>query len=406
MNRFRVLVLCAFALLAVHVAEGARRRAITAGGVITIGGLFSLTGDGATLGEASEAALELAARDINEEFAALHVPYRVMTTVADTKLTPAGAAEGIRALDAAGATIVIGPQSSAEAAAILDYVNDNGIILVSQASTAFSLAIPNDNLFRLAPNDRLEGAAMAALMHADGIEVIVPVWRADAGNTGLKEGMVQFFTAGGGIAAGGVSYSPSETNFTATATALGAAVRDAKNAHPSKKIGVYIAAFEEGEAILDLARLDADLMLPWYSGDGLTQSQALLSKPAVAAFAAATKLTAPAVTLSEQTRDRWEPLSEEIEERVGFLPDAFSLSVYDAAWAAALATVEANNDPALRVASFERTVERYWGVTGPLALDAAGDRRVADFDFWTVVEGAAPIDWMKTASYVSGRFVR
>jgi hypothetical protein len=66
----------------------------------------------------------------------MHVPYRVHTVIA----TP-----------------------SAEAAAIREYVNERKIILISQASTAFSLAIPDDYLFRLAPNDRLEGAAVAAL---------------------------------------------------------------------------------------------------------------------------------------------------------------------------------------------------------------------------------------------------
>ncbi|HEX8152473.1 MAG TPA: ABC transporter substrate-binding protein, partial [Thermoanaerobaculia bacterium] len=300
---------------------------------------------------------------------------------------------------AAGATIVIGPQSSAEAAAIREFANAQGIILVSQASTAFSLAIAGDNLFRLAPNDRLEGAAVAALMKADAVEVVVPLWRADAGQTGLKDGVVQFFT---GSVTTGVSYAPSTTDFTATVNALGNAVRAAKAANPSKKIAVYLAAFEEGAAILERARLDPDLDVNWYSGDGLTQSQALLASPAVAAFAAATKFTAPAVTLPEQTRDRWEPLSAEIEARVGFAPDAFSLSVYDAAVVGALSAVEARNRDEVLRASFVRNVQRHWGLTGPLALDAAGDRRIADFDFWTV-QGSA---WVRTGAYASGRFVR
>ena len=136
---------------------------------------------------------------------------------------------------------------------------------------------------------------------------------------------------------------------------------------------------------------------------GLTQSQALLANPAVAAFAAAVKLTAPAVTLSEQTRNRREPVSGEIEPRVGFLPDAFSLSVYDAAWVGVLSSLEAGNRPQYRRASFIRNVERYWGLTGPLALDEAGDRRIADFDFWTVADTGIAIGWLRTASYGSGR---
>lgn len=397
MNRFLLLL----ALFVSPFAHAAR-----SGNTIVVGGLFSLTGDGATLGKASEAALELAARDINAELTALAVPYRVQTVIADTKLTADGAVQGIQALHAAGATIVIGPQSSAEAAAIRGYANEHDIILISQASTASSLAIADDNLFRLAPNDRLEGAAIAALMRADGIDVVVPLWRADAGNTGLRDSSASFFEAAGGSVVAGVSYAPATSDFATTVDALGAAVRAAKNANPSKKIGVFLAAFEEGAAILDRARLDSDLTLNWYSGDGLTQSQALLSNAAVARFAAATKFTAPAVALSEQTRDRWEPLSAEIQARVGFLPDAFSLSVYDAAWAGVLSSIEVRNRGELRRASFVRNVQRYWGVTGPLALDAAGDRRIADFDFWTVADDGTRIDWARTASYSGGRLIR
>ena len=405
MRRVLTFLLLVLGLLA-PFAHAARRRSVGTGEIIVVGGLFSLTGDGATLGQASQAALELAARDINAELAALRLPYRVETIVADTKLTPAGAVTGIQALHADGATIVIGPQSSAEAAAIREFVNEKGILLISQASTAFSLAIPDDNLFRLAPNDRLEGAAVAALMRADGIEVMVPLWRADAGQTGLKDGVAQFFTAAGGVVAAGVSYAPSETDFADEVIALGNAVRSAKNANPGKKVGVYLAAFEEGAAILNHARLDADLLTNWYSGDGLVQSQVVLAPAPVADFAIATNFTAPNVALSEQTRDRWEPLSEEIEALTGFAPDSYALSVYDAAWVAVLSAVEARNRPDIRRASFVRNVQRYWGVTGPLALDAAGDRRVADFDLWTVQDSPTGATWVKTASYVSGRLVR
>lgn len=401
MIRALVSFFCALSLFVTSAADAQRRRVVGGFDTIVVGGLFSLTGDGATLGKASEAALELAARDINAEMVALALPYRVETRMADTKLTPADAVEGIKVLHERRASIVIGPQSSAEAAAIRDYANANGIILISQASTAFSLAIPDDNLFRLAPNDRLEGAAVAALMRADGIEVVVPIWRADTGQTGLKDGAVQFFVAAGGIAVNGVSYAPTETDFVDEVNALGTAVRAAKNANPGKKVAVYIAAFEEGAAILDRARLDADLLVNWYSGDGLTQSQVLLAPAPIAAFAVATKFTAPNVALPELTRDRWAPISAEIQA-----PDSYALSVYDAAWAGVLSLIEVRNRTSGLRASFVRNANRYWGLTGPLALDAAGDRRVADFDFWTVAETGTKVDWVKTASYVSGRLVR
>jgi ABC-type branched-subunit amino acid transport system substrate-binding protein len=105
MNRIACALLCIVTLAAVTPARAAPRA-----DVIVVGGLFSLSGDGATLGKASEAALALAARDINAELTALHQPYRVETVVVDTKLTPDGAVQGIQQLEAAGAKIVIGPQ--------------------------------------------------------------------------------------------------------------------------------------------------------------------------------------------------------------------------------------------------------------------------------------------------------
>jgi branched-chain amino acid transport system substrate-binding protein len=405
MLRRSFLLLCLGVFLLSPVAE-ARRRGVGATETIVIGGLFSLAGDGASLGKASEAALDLAVRDLNLELGELDLPYRVQAVVVNTGLTPAGALEGIKALHAAGATIVVGPQSSAEAAAVVSYANTHDILLISQASTASTLAIANDNLFRLAPNDRLEGAALAALLRADGVDVLVPLWRTDAGQTGLRDNTSKFFVAAGGTALPGVSYAPTETNFSASVTALGNAIRAAKNAYPGKKLAIFLAAFEEGAEILDLARLDADLKINWYSGDGLTQSQAVLSTPAIAAFAAATKFTAPAVALSEQTRDRWEPVSAAIHARVGYLPDAFSLSVYDAAVASVWSAVKVRNDRDTRILAFVRDAQRHWGITGPLALDAAGDRRIADFDFWTVMETGTAIDWVRTSSYSAGRLVR
>ncbi|HEX7191743.1 MAG TPA: ABC transporter substrate-binding protein [Thermoanaerobaculia bacterium] len=379
------------------------RASVASPSVIRIGGLFATTGGGATLGNASVAALDLAASDIDAEMEALRLPYRVETDSQDTGQVPATALLRLMSMDANGDGYVIGPQTSAEAGNIVAFANLHNIIVVSQASTASSLAIPGDNLFRLAPNDKLEGAAIAALMRADGIDTVVPIWRADAGNIGLHDSTAASFTATGGTVAAGVQYDPSTTDFTATVSALGAAVRSVKNAKPPAKIAVYIASFEEASSIFDLARLDADLAaVRWYGGDGVVQSQALLAKSTVANFAAATQFTAPNVGLDDATKDVWKPVSDAIQARVGFAPDAYSLSVYDAAWVIALSFIESRGSSDTRRESFVRNVQRYWGLTGSTALDANGDRKSGNFDFWTVQNG----QWVRTAQYAGGHVAR
>jgi branched-chain amino acid transport system substrate-binding protein len=401
MRRLTILLL---SLSLVYPLFAQKRRATSLlPGTIRIGGLFGTTGGGATLGNASVAALDLAARDINAEMDALHLPYRVETFSEDTGLVPATALARLTSMASDNISYAIGPQTSSEAAAVRDFANTHNIIVVSQGSTASSLAIAGDNLFRLAPNDKLEGAAIAGLMRADGFDTVVPIWRADAGNIGLHDSTSNSFTAAGGTFAAGVQYDPSTTDFTAAVSSLGAAVRAIKNAKPAAKIAIYIASFEEAASIFDLARLDSDLAsLRWYGGDGVVQSQALLTKASVASFAAATQFTAPNVGLDETTRDVWQPVADQIQARVGFAPDAYSLSVYDAAWVIALSFIESRGSADVRRESFVRNVQRYWGLTGSTALDANGDRKSGNFDFWTVKNGA----WVRTGQYVNSHVVR
>ena len=339
MKRAWVLVPLLLFALAVH---GERRRAVPSPSTaITVGALFSLTGDGATLGEASAAALDLAQRDINAELSTLHLPFHVTTVIEDTALTPSVAAQKMSGLATRGIKIVLGPQSSAEAAAVLQIAGDNGMIVISQGSTASSLAISGDNLFRLAPNDRLEGAAMATLLRSDHIDVLVPLWRADAGNTGLHDSTKRSFEVAGGVVTAGASYDPGTTDYTAVVNAIAADVRAARTQHSASTIAVYLASFEEAVAIMNVGRLDADLSaVRWYGGDGVTQSQAILDDAGTAAFAASVSFTAPNAGLNESARDRWQPIRDEIAQRVGFVPDALALSVYDAAWVSVLSAIE------------------------------------------------------------------
>jgi len=398
----RLAVLLAF-FLVVPLSAQKRRAAESSPGEIRIGALFSLTGDGSTLGNASAAALELAATDINAEMQTMRLPYRVETFIEDTAHVPANALTKLIALNANHAGYVIGPQSSAEAAAVVDYANANNLIFVSQGSTASSLALPNDTLFRLAPNDKLEGAAIAALMRADGIDTLVEVSRDDAGNAGLRDSTMNAFIADGGTVVNGITYSAATTDFAPTVTSLGTIVRGIKNSKPSAKIAIYLAAFDEAVNIFDLARLDSDLAsLRWYGGDGVVQSQALLAKSAVAAFGATTQFTAPNVGLDDATRDVWQPVSDQIKARVGFTPDAYALSVYDAAWVIALSFIESRGADDLRKTSFARNLQRYWGLTGSTAVDANGDRKSGNFDFWTIRDS----QWIRTSQYVGGHVSR
>jgi branched-chain amino acid transport system substrate-binding protein len=125
--------------------------------------LVSLTGSWSSLGKNTVAALQIAAADL-ENIRPQYHPARFRFLVRDTQLDPEKALDAIKDLDQRGVRIVIGPQSSAEVARIKPYADVHNILVISQGSTASSLAIPGDNILRFCPNDTREAEALVALL--------------------------------------------------------------------------------------------------------------------------------------------------------------------------------------------------------------------------------------------------
>ncbi|HEX6373052.1 MAG TPA: ABC transporter substrate-binding protein [Longimicrobium sp.] len=367
---------------------------------IVIGGIFSLTGNWSSLGKTSEAAMELAIEDANRYAAGRGITFRA--DVRDTKLDPALALSEVQSLRAAGVQVILGPQSSAELAAIKSFVDANPIMVVSQSSTAGSLAIAGDRIFRFTAADSLEGVASGALMWADGIRTMVPVWRADTGNQGLHTATRRAFSGRGGTVSTGVEYGATTTNFTATVAALGTQVRAALAARPASEVGVYLAGFDEIADVFAAAAADPVLAsVRWYGADGIAQSAALTARPAAVAFAETVGFPSALFGLDLSASARWQPVATRIQQRAGSAPDAFALAVYDAAWVAALAYLASPEevDVDSLATRFVQAAGAYHGTTGWAALNAAGDRQYADFDFWAIRPNGPAHQWTRVAGY-------
>jgi branched-chain amino acid transport system substrate-binding protein len=367
---------------------------------VVIGGIFSLTGNWASLGVTSKAAMELAVEDANAYAAGRGITFRA--DVRDTKLDPAMALAAVQSLQADGVRLIIGPQSSAELAAIKPYVDGNELIVVSQSSTAGSLAVAGDRIFRFTAADSLEGVASAALMWEDGIRTVIPVWRADAGNQGLHTATRRGFAAEGGTVTAGVEYAAATTSFATTVGTLGTQVRQALATRPAGQVAVYLAGFDEVADVFAAAAADSVLAsVRWYGADGIAQSGALLGRPAAVAFAERVGFPSALFGLDFSARQNWQPVATRIQQRAGSAPDAFALAVYDATRVAALAYLAGGDDVALDslASRFVQTAATYHGTTGWATLNAAGDRQFADFDFWAIRPSGSTHAWTRVGGY-------
>ena len=371
---------------------------------VVIGGLFSLTGNWSTLGESARATMEIAVEDVNRYLEGNAAGIRFVSAIEDTRLDPGRALEQARSLQARGAQILIGPQSSGEIEHLKSFVEDAGLLLVSTSSTAAALAIPADNIFRFTPTDSLESVAITTLMWDDGVRAVVPVWRQDAGNAGLARATRANIVARGGTVYDGVPYAADNDRFEPLVAALSAQVRRAIDRHGAGSVGVYLAAFDEVVRLFAAAHADPVLSsVRWYGSDGVARSEALLKSPEAIAFAIRTGYAAPLFGLDEGAHDIWQPLAERVRARCGREPDAYALAIHDALWVAARAYVASGAPLDLERLkhAFTTAAASHYGATGWTVLDDAGDRRYGDFDFWGIRLDNSMPRWVRVGRYAA-----
>jgi branched-chain amino acid transport system substrate-binding protein len=393
---FRLLSLLLLVVLVASSATGCSSSSKTSS-AITIGALLPLTGALASYGETSNAALADAVSAINSEGHG-----KLTLAVEDTGTDPAKSLDGLKALHTRGVRLVIGPYSSSEVKAVKAFADQNGIVLVSPLSTATTLAIPGDNIFRFTPDDEQEARAVAAVALADGIRTIVPVTRDDEGNRGLQTSMKATFEAGGGSVLPAVTYGANETDFATTVEALTTRLTDVKA--PPATVGVYLTAFSE-VATLFVAATDSTPLrqVKWYGSDSVAQSKDLIDNKTAAAFALAAGYPNPILGVSDDDRGRWDPVRARIKQKIGRDPDAFAFASYDAvvvAFRALTKSVRSSGVDSLKQA-LTATAAEYHGLTGVTVLNAAGDRASGNYDFWSVCSDSGQFVWVRTVTYTS-----
>jgi len=388
---------------------------------ILIGALLPITGTLSSFGESSEASLKLAVEDVNNQLANSGSSSRVGLVIEDTRTDPNVAREKVMDLASKGIRIVIGPSTSAAVAAVKDYADENGILIVSSSSTAPSLSIPNDNVFRFVPDDTHQAEVLAKKMWDEGTRVVIPIWRTDVFGNNLQSLLKEKFEKLGGKVVDGVGYDPPVGNFAASLhrinfivweqelKSLTQKVNDAVRQYGADKVGVYIIAFDEIVPIMIQANRHQELQsVSWYGTDGSVQNEGLIKNIEAAEFAVKTNFLSPIYGVERS--DSFKKLEERIVEEIHRVPRSYAQVTYDEFWVAAL-TLTLNNytgtqqdDFGSLRQTFVNTANLYTGITGRTELNDAGDRKNGSYDFWVIrplsqdVNNKGSFEWTNVAA--------
>lgn len=366
---------------------------------LTIGALLPLTGSVASIGETSRVALEVSAEDINSYYSGLGSGKNVRLIVRDTKSNPETALEQLKELDKMGIKIVVGPQGSTEAAAVLDYANQHGIVLLSTASTAPALAIPDDNLYRLVPDDSKQGLVLARLMKDEGINTVIPMYRNDVWGKGLASEVEKDYKVINGTVLEGVAYETTNMNLSSEVEILNKKVIATTSEHGKGSVAVLLCSYVEATEIFAIARNYPALSeVKWYGTDGIALNRELINDKSAAGFAASANVTAPIYGYVGEN-DLYQVTEPKIEKRLGRIPESYALTSYDALWIATFVHLDAvpDNDKSIKIA-MDTLTDTYYGISGWTILNEQGDRKYWDYDIWKVTGENGTYHWEKEKS--------
>lgn len=372
-----------------------------------------------------EAALRYGVEEINAYFAQIDFPVRLALRFGDTRTDPDHALLQLQAMAQDGVRIVIGPASSEEVFRIRPYAQTQGILVISPSSTAPSLAIPGDMIYRMVPDDTLQGKTLADKMWRDGIRAVVPIRRDDLYSQDLAHYTRQAFESRNLVwnfanneseddepilgphcnlqgsdlpvqVCEGVVYNPRTADFLSEVQSLSDVVSEAVRAYGARRVAVLLIAFDEAVSIfLQAAHSPVLSLVRWYGTDGTAKNSSIASQRDAARFAVSASFTAS--LFAEPQTDKFAKLSDAVKESSGVAADANAAVAYDALWLIARAIVAegAGASPRLLGEALSKVAEGYDGASGPVRFNHAGDRDSEDFDFWRLQQRGGVYEWMR-----------
>jgi len=356
-------------------------------GEVPLGGLFGLTGVLATFGENEHAAALLAAEHVNALLKAIGAKWTIKIVAEDTQTKSDIALEKVESFAARGIKLLVGPLSSGELRAIKGYCDANKMLAISQSSTAPDLAIPGDYIYRFAPSDKLgQGPAIGRILYDDGIRYVIPVTRNDAWGVGLEEAAAERFTELGGTVLEGIRYAPEAEEFSAEASDLAGKVASAVAAYGAEEVAVLHISFEEVNAFFTAA-IEYDILstVKWYGSDGTASSATMIEDPAVRDFTLTVGY--PCTIFAPTESAKWDMVRQNGITVLGREPETYSYAIYDIVWAYALSLLKVDKYDAEAVREvMPEVVKSFFGASGWIELDEAGDREASDYVIWQIVE--------------------
>lgn len=360
-----------------------------------IGFSLPLSGQLSSIGKLWQKVAYMAVDDLNKMMESYYLPYRFEAVILDDGTTEEKALQNVQTFAQQGIKVVIGPAASSQVKAVKSFADSNHIVIISPSSTAPTLAIPNDYIFRNTGSDALQAKALAALVNHEGVKKVVVFYRDDEYGTAFAQFFKNEFEALGGQAVL-LSYASNLADFASEVASLSSKVRN-----EGAEAVVLISFDTDGANILSHAKDDPVLSKTrWFSGEGIHGASELL-QPSLAEWLDSIDFigTRP-VFISNPL---YEEFKKKFEDLTGTDPPVFSEKLYDAVFLAGWAIVKAGSyDGEAIKDALPEVAKHFYGASGWCILDDNGDRAFQDYSVWTIKQVGGEYKYVDIGTYSGG----
>jgi len=320
-----------------------------------------------------------AEEDINNYCIENNIPFRFSFVIKSNKGSDEIALQNTMEFHEMGINLIVGHPWSSQCAACLQYINENDILLLSSSSTSPLIAFP-DNLYRLAPNDLIQGHVLVKLYLELGIRAIAIYYRDDEWGRGLADVIEKGCLDNGIEVLAKISFAPN-TFDPQDLEQIDSIMEN--SGYELGELGFELIKFG-GSDVLNEAYYGEYAVINkiiWFGTDASTPTTDILYN----AFEPAKnlKLIGPVAALDWED-PKYLELNERYKAITGENMYFYDVARYDCLWVLAKAVMMAGGTDTQAVrAAMEELLQEYHGVSGTITIDENGDRVGADYDLWT-----------------------
>ena len=293
---------------------------------IRIGALLSLSGSWTSQASGVKSALEIALPEVNNYLKSYGL--KIELDIRDTGTSSDKALTELKSLHDSGVTTVIGPMGSQESLSILDYANQNGMLLLSPSATSSELSL-KDNFFRNIATDESQIDGLADLIvNKYSLSKIIAVYVDDSYGRGFYNELKKVSGPLGIEISDSIAIPADSTDYEAIAAKMEAAA----SGKDSNKTTVVLMTTGEAavEIIHQIPNASSLSSMKWFVDGDIIGSEEFLYDKAAAAFGAKTKMEGMMIGYKYLTLDALPYVGMILEGAADATP--YALTAWDSLW--------------------------------------------------------------------------